>query len=116
MINVRSAISKLTLTGAAGLIAAALVVPQPALAQLEKPSVKFSQSWLFQAAQAMFPLAADRGYWRTEGLDVTIDRGSGSTAAVQRASAHLEGRNLLGGRQAVDGPLGDLQVLGDPDR
>ncbi|MFM7567663.1 MAG: ABC transporter substrate-binding protein [Betaproteobacteria bacterium] len=84
MINVRSAISRLTLLGVAGLIAAALVVPQPALAQLEKPSVKFSQSWLFQAAQAMFPLAADRGYWRTEGLDVTIDRGSGSTAAVQR--------------------------------
>lgn len=62
----------------------ALGGPLVAHAQVEKPSIKFSQSWLFQAAQAMFPLAADRGYWKAEGLDVSIDRGSGSTSAVQR--------------------------------
>jgi NitT/TauT family transport system substrate-binding protein len=58
-----------------------------ATAQLEKSSIKFSQSWLFQAAQAMFPLAAEKGYWRAEGLDVAIDRGAGSASAVQRVVA-----------------------------
>jgi len=81
---VRSAFDKLVHVSAAVLVMAAMAFPLSAFAQLEKSSIKFSQSWLFQAAQAMFPLAADRGYWRTEGLDVTIDRGSGSTAAVQR--------------------------------
>ena len=30
-----------------------------ACAQVEKPSIKFSQGWLFHATQAQFPLAAD---------------------------------------------------------
>lgn len=56
----------------------------PALAQLEKPAIKFSQGWLFQATQAQFPLAAEKGYWKSEGLDVTVDRGAGSATSVQR--------------------------------
>jgi NitT/TauT family transport system substrate-binding protein len=55
-----------------------------AWAQVEKPSLKFSQGWLFQATQAQFPLASEKGYWKAEGLDVTVDRGSGSATSVQR--------------------------------
>ena len=58
----------LLLAGATGL----------ALAQLEKPSIKFSQGWLFQATQAQFPLAYEKGYWKSQGLNVEVDRGSGS--------------------------------------
>ena len=32
---------------------------QSTCAQVEKPSFKFSQGWLFPATQAQFPLAAD---------------------------------------------------------
>ena len=78
LLSFRTSFSAL-LSGALLLGAASMAQAQP-----EKASIKFSQSWLFQAAQAMFPLAAEKGYWRSEGLEVAIDRGSGSTAAVQR--------------------------------
>ena len=62
----------------------AVVISGPAAAQLEKPAIKFSQGWLFQATQAQFPLAHERGYWKSEGLDVTVDRGNGSATSIQR--------------------------------
>lgn len=70
------------LTGAIG--CALVVLSTSAAAQLEKTSIKFSQGWLFQATQAQFPLAAERGYWKAEGLEVTVDRGSGSATSIQR--------------------------------
>ena len=39
-----------------------------AVAQLEKPAIKFSMGWLFQATQAQFPLAYEKGYWKAEGM------------------------------------------------
>ena len=63
---------------------AAAVVSTPAAAQLEKPAIKFSQGWLFQATQAQFPLAYEKGYWKSEGLEVTVDRGNGSATSIQR--------------------------------
>ncbi len=65
-------------------LAAALLPFAQAQAQLEKPSIKFSQGWLFQATQAQFPLAVDKGYWKAEGLEVAVDRGSGSATSIQR--------------------------------
>ncbi len=56
----------------------------PACAQVEKPALKFTLGWLFQAPQAPYTLAAEKGYFKAEGLDVTVDRGSGSGASVQR--------------------------------
>ena len=53
-------------------------------AQVEKSSIKFSQGWLFQATQAQFPLAVEKGYWKAEGLEVAVDRGSGSATSIQR--------------------------------
>lgn len=67
------------LAAALGLIAAFA-----ANAQVEKHSIKFSQGWLFQATQAQFPLAAEKGYWKAEGLEVSVDRGSGSATSIQR--------------------------------
>ena len=58
-----------------------------AQAQVEKPVVRFSQGWLFQATQAQFPLAEVKGYWKAEGLDVSVDRGSGSQTSIQRVVA-----------------------------
>ncbi len=60
------------------------IAAQSAFAQVEKPSIKFSQGWLFQATQAQFPLAADKGYWKSEGLEVSVDRGSGSATSITR--------------------------------
>jgi NitT/TauT family transport system substrate-binding protein len=44
--------------------------------------LKLVLNWKYQGPQGMFFLADDRGYFKAEGLDVTIDQGSGSGAAV----------------------------------
>lgn len=67
--------------------AALLTLAGAASAQLEKPSLKFSQGWLFQATQAQFPLGVEKGYWKALGLTVDVDRGSGSATSVQRVIA-----------------------------
>ncbi len=40
--------------------------------------VRFSLDWAFQGPQAPFLLALERGFFRDEGLNVTMDRGFGS--------------------------------------
>ncbi|MBP2316687.1 ABC transporter substrate-binding protein [Azospirillum soli] len=49
--------------------------------------VKLTLDWAFQGPQAPFLLALERGYYKAEGLDVTIDRGEGSGAVPPRIAA-----------------------------
>ena len=51
----------------------------PAAAQTK---LKMVLNWKYQGPQGMFFLADDRGYFKAEGLEVTIDQGNGSGAAV----------------------------------
>ncbi len=44
--------------------------------------LKLVLNWKYQGPQGMFFLADDRGYFKAEGLDVTLDQGNGSGAAV----------------------------------
>ena len=44
--------------------------------------LKMVLNWKYQGPQGMFFLAQDLGYFKAEGLDVTIDQGNGSGAAV----------------------------------
>ncbi|MFZ6763496.1 ABC transporter substrate-binding protein [Pseudoroseomonas sp. WGS1072] len=64
----------LTLGAAAGLLAA----PRLARGQAALTPVKFCLDWAFQGPQAPYVLAAERGFFREEGLNVTVDRGFGS--------------------------------------
>lgn len=64
----------LMLGTAGGLLAA----PHVARGQAALTPVKFCLDWAFQGPQAPFLLAGDRGFFRDEGLNVTIDRGFGS--------------------------------------
>ena len=68
----------LALTGAT-LLAAPLGLATPAGAQTK---LKLVLNWKYQGPQGMFFLADDRGYFKAEGLDVTLDQGNGSGAAV----------------------------------
>ncbi|WP_419896282.1 ABC transporter substrate-binding protein [Roseomonas sp. USHLN139] len=63
-----------------GLAGAALLLASPAVlrAQGSLTPVKFCLDWAFQGPQAPFLLALERGFFREEGLNVTMDRGFGS--------------------------------------
>ena len=43
--------------------------------------LKLVLNWKYQGPQGLFFLADDRGYFKSEGIDLTIDQGSGSGAA-----------------------------------
>jgi len=49
--------------------------------------VKFSLDWKFEGPAAPFTVAIDRGYFKAEGLDVTIDTAPGSLEPLNRVAS-----------------------------
>ncbi|MDM0046053.1 ABC transporter substrate-binding protein [Variovorax dokdonensis] len=70
--------SLLRATGAAALLAATPLVR----AQGNLKPFKFNLGWKVEATAAGFLVAQQRGYYKDAGLDVTIDTGNGSAAAI----------------------------------
>ena len=66
------------------LAAAALSLSLPVLAQTP---IKFQLDWRFEGPAALFLASSAKGYYKAAGLDVTIDAGSGSGAAVTRVAS-----------------------------
>jgi NitT/TauT family transport system substrate-binding protein len=66
------------------LLVAALGFATPVLGQT---AVKFSLDWKYEGTQAPFLLALDRGYFKAEGLDVTIDTAGGSVEPINRLAS-----------------------------
>lgn len=48
--------------------------------------IKFTLDWKFEGPAAPFFIALDKGYFKEEGLDVTIDSGAGSRESIPRVA------------------------------
>ena len=64
----------------------ALIVSGSAFAQKEI-SVRFALDWRFEGPAAPFLVAIDKGYYKAEGLNVSIDPGSGSVEGINRVAS-----------------------------
>jgi NitT/TauT family transport system substrate-binding protein len=67
-----------------GAFALALAAGGMAAAQT---SVKVALDWKIEGPQAPFVVAADRGYYKAEGLDVTIEPGNGTLEPITRVAS-----------------------------
>ncbi|HET7670971.1 MAG TPA: ABC transporter substrate-binding protein [Burkholderiales bacterium] len=65
---------------------AALLFAGLALAQKETP-VRFALDWRFEGPAAPYLVAIDKGYYKAEGLNVTIDPGTGSVEGINRVAS-----------------------------
>src|SRR4029078_5806411 len=85
--------------GVAVLCAAAMSIATAAHAA-DPVKIRFILNWKYQGPQAWFFLAQDKGYFKAEGLDVQMDQGEGSGAAVTRVAS-----------KAYDIGFGDINAL-----
>lgn len=67
-------------------LAAMLAIGAAGGAHAQTP-VKFTLDWVFQGPTSPFLVALEKGYYKAEGLDVTMDPGQGSAGAVQRVAS-----------------------------
>src|SRR5690349_14245897 len=65
-------------------VSALVMMAGPTLAQTP---VKFTLDWKFEGPSAPFVVAADKGYYKAEGLDVTIDTAGGSLEPLTRIAS-----------------------------
>src|SRR5690242_17117751 len=67
-------------------LAAACAVSFSGIASAQTP-LKFALDWKFEGPAAPYFVAIDKGYYKAEGLDVTVDSGPGSVQGIGRVAA-----------------------------
>src|SRR3989454_5531306 len=66
---------------------AAAAVGLAATGASAQTAVKFALDWKFEGPSAPYFVAIDKGYYKAEGLNVTVDSGPGSVAGIARVAA-----------------------------
>jgi NitT/TauT family transport system substrate-binding protein len=69
----------------AGLAASAIATPVIAQAPV---NIRFTLDWRFEGPSALFVNAVDKGFFRDEGLNVTVDVGNGSRESIPRVASN----------------------------
>ncbi len=77
----------------------AALVSGSALAQKLTP-VRFALDWRFEGPAAPFLVAIDKGYYKAEGIEVTVDPGTGSVEGINRVASG-----------AYDAGFADINIL-----
>src|SRR3954468_5425028 len=72
--------------GRIGILAAASVLAAATTASAQTP-IKFSLDFKFEGPAAPFVVAIDKGYYKAEGLDVTVDTAAGSLEPINRVAS-----------------------------
>ncbi|MDE0060313.1 MAG: ABC transporter substrate-binding protein, partial [Defluviicoccus sp.] len=62
--------------------------------------IRFILNWKYQGPQAWFFLADDKGYFKQAGIDIQLDQGAGSGAAVPKVAS-----------TAYDAGFGDINAI-----
>ena len=75
--------------------AAAMGVMLATLPAAAQTPIKFTLDWVFQGPTSPFLVALEKGYYKAEGLDVTMDPGQGSAGAVQRVATVAQRTGLV---------------------
>jgi NitT/TauT family transport system substrate-binding protein len=107
------------LVASAIVLAVPLGVTTPANAQTK---LKLVLNWKYQGPQGLFFLAEDRGYYKAEGIDLTIDQGSGSGAAVPLVAngtydvgfGDINALIELAGKKPEDAPIAVYVMFNQP--
>ena len=100
-------------------LALPLGVSAPAGAQTK---LKFVLNWKYQGPQGIFFLPEDRGYYKAQGLELTIDQGNGSGAAVPLVAngtydvgfGDINALIELAGRKPEDAPIAVYVIYNQP--
>jgi NitT/TauT family transport system substrate-binding protein len=69
------------------LLATAAFVSGSVSGAFAQTAVKFALDWKFEGPSAPYFVAIDKGYYKAEGLDVTVDTGPGSVPGIARVAA-----------------------------
>ena len=68
-------------------LCAALALSAAAIPAAAQTAVKYASDWKWEGPSAPFLLALERGYYKEEGLDVTMDTGQGSRESIPRVAS-----------------------------
>lgn len=99
--------------------AAICLAATPAMAQTP---IKMVLNWKYEGPQAWFFLAQDKGYFKAEGLDVTIDQGEGSAASIPKVASGAYQAGFgdinaiidLASKRPADAPVGVFMLYNTP--
>jgi NitT/TauT family transport system substrate-binding protein len=104
------------------LLGATVLTVPPATPANAQTKLKLVLNWKYQGPQGLFFLAEDRGYYKAEGIDLTIDQGSGSGAAVPLVAngtydvgfGDINALIELAGRKPEDAPIAVYVMYNQP--
>jgi NitT/TauT family transport system substrate-binding protein len=82
-----NALKNLSRGGARLLVATAVAATLAGGSAAAQTAIKFTLDWKFEGPAAPFLVPIDKGYYKAEGLDVTIDTAGGSLEPLNRVAA-----------------------------